>query len=214
MAAEFVHLTRPATGEPAGALVLLHGRGTDEHDLYPLFDAFDPQRRLVGVTVRGPLSLPPGGQHWYRLAGIPTPDPATFESSCAALSDWLDALPALTGVPWPKTVLGGFSQGCVMSYALGLGAGRPSPAGIIGMSGFVPRVSGFELELSSRTGLPVLLAHGTLDEIIAVEYGREAAGIFDAAGLETGLHESAVPHTIDPRFVPLAAEWLARVLPG
>ena len=67
---------RPAA--PEGALVLLHGRGADEHDLYPLLDVLDPERRLLGITPRGPLSLPPGGAHWYRLGGIPTPDPETF----------------------------------------------------------------------------------------------------------------------------------------
>ena len=71
-------LERPAEGEPAGTLVLLHGRGADEHDLYPLLDALDPQRRLRGLTPRGPLALPPGGRHWYRLGGIPTPEPETF----------------------------------------------------------------------------------------------------------------------------------------
>ena len=65
MAGELVHRIRPAAGEPEGALVLLHGRGADEHDLLPLLEALDPERRLVGVTPRGPLSLPPGGAHWY-----------------------------------------------------------------------------------------------------------------------------------------------------
>ena len=71
-------LRRAPAAEPEGALVLLHGRGADEHDLFPLLDALDPERRLLGVTPRGPLSLPPGGAHWYRLGGIPTPDPDTF----------------------------------------------------------------------------------------------------------------------------------------
>jgi phospholipase/carboxylesterase len=56
---------RPAAGEALGALVLLHGRGADEHDLFPLLDALDPERRLDGYTLRAPLSLPPGGAHWY-----------------------------------------------------------------------------------------------------------------------------------------------------
>ena len=55
------HLVRPAAGRAEGALVLFHGRGADEHDLFPLLDMLDPERRLVGVTPRGPLSLPPGG---------------------------------------------------------------------------------------------------------------------------------------------------------
>ena len=51
------HLTRPARGEPEGLLVLLHGRGADEHDLFPLLDVLDPERRLLGVTPRAPLAL-------------------------------------------------------------------------------------------------------------------------------------------------------------
>src|SRR5918997_114231 len=64
------HVIRPAAGEPAGALVLFHGRGTSEHDLVPLLDMLDPDRRLLGITPRGPLSLPPGGAHWYAVAQI------------------------------------------------------------------------------------------------------------------------------------------------
>ena len=45
--------------------MLFHGRGADEYDLFPLLDALDPERRLVGLAPRGPLSLPPGGAHWY-----------------------------------------------------------------------------------------------------------------------------------------------------
>jgi len=66
---------REAADEPAGALVLVHGRGADENDLYPLLDALDPERRLLGVTPRGPLRLPPGGAHWYVLGGLGTTGP-------------------------------------------------------------------------------------------------------------------------------------------
>ena len=75
------HLTRPAAGKPEGLLVLFHGRGADERDLYPLLDLLDPKRRLLGVTPRGPLSLPPGGAHWYAVREIGYPDPATFIGS-------------------------------------------------------------------------------------------------------------------------------------
>jgi phospholipase/carboxylesterase len=114
-------LERPAAGEPAGALVLLHGRGADEHDLYPLLDELDPERRLQGYTPRAPLALPPGGAHWYVVPRVGYPDPATFREGYGALVEWFDALP----FPAERIVLGGFSQGAVMSYALGLGAGRP-----------------------------------------------------------------------------------------
>ena len=58
-----VALWREPAGEPEGALVLLHGRGADEHDLYPRLDVLDPEHRLQGVTPGGPLNLPPGGRH-------------------------------------------------------------------------------------------------------------------------------------------------------
>ena len=75
------YLLRPAAADPEGALVLLHGRGADEHDLFPLLDMLDPERRLLGATARGPLSLPPGGAHWYAVRRVGYPDPETFHST-------------------------------------------------------------------------------------------------------------------------------------
>ena len=72
---------REPAGEPEGALVLFHGRGADEHDLYPLLDILDPDRRLLGLTPRGPLSLPPGGAHWYVVQQVGYPEPETFHST-------------------------------------------------------------------------------------------------------------------------------------
>ena len=76
--------------DPEGALVLLHGRGADEHDLFPLLDMLDPERRLLGATARGPLSLPPGGAHWYVVRRVGYPDPETFHSTYPELAGWLD----------------------------------------------------------------------------------------------------------------------------
>ena len=191
------HLTRPAAGEPEGALVLLHGRGADEHDLLPLLDLLDPERRLLGITPRAPLSLPPGGAHWYRLGGIPTPDPGTFFATLEAAAAFLDSIP----VPIDRVVLGGFSQGAVMSWALGLGAGRPRPAAIVALSGFMPEVEGFELDLAGLDGYPIAVAHGSLDPVIPVEFGRAAAARVRAAGAAVQWRETPVPHTIDPRVL-------------
>jgi phospholipase/carboxylesterase len=195
---ELLSLERPADRAPEGALVLFHGRGADERDLYPVLDALDPERRLLGITPRGPLSLPPGGAHWYRLGGIPTPDPGTFLPSFEAAGALLDGL----SVPIERVVIGGFSQGAVMSWALGLGAGRPRPAGIVALSGFMPEVEGFELDLSDLEGYPIAVAHGSLDRVIPVEFGRAAAERVRTAGSDLLWRETPVPHTIDPRVVP------------
>jgi phospholipase/carboxylesterase len=206
------HLVRPAGGDPEGALVLLHGRGTTEHDLFGLLDVFDPDRRLVGVTPGGPLALPPGGRHWYAIRRVGAPPPETFLPTYERLTRWFDALPEAIGVPTDRTVVGGFSQGAVMSYAVGLGAGRPAPAGILAMSGFMPTVEGFELDTADRKGFRVAIAHGELDEIIGVEWGRDARDRLTAAGADVLYRETPMPHTVDPRVIPDLSEWLSATI--
>jgi phospholipase/carboxylesterase len=198
------YLERPADGEPEGLLVLIHGRGANEHDLFPLLDLLDPERRLLGVTPRGPLSLPPGGAHWYVVQEIGYPDPATFLPSYAALSEWLDGL----GFAPERTVIGGFSQGAVMTYALSLGSGRPRPAASVALSGFMPTVPGFELDLEAPLP-PFAIGHGTFDPVISVEWSRRAKETLEAAGADVLYREYPLPHAVDPRFLGELAPWIA-----
>jgi phospholipase/carboxylesterase len=206
------HRTRPSVGEPAGALVLIHGRGADEFDLEPLAEMLDPERRLAVYLPRGPLALPPGGAHWYVVHEVGFPDPATFFPSFERLSAWIDAAVADAGVEPSRLVLAGFSQGAVMSHALGLAATRPRPAAILAMSGFVPRVEGLELALEERAGLPVSISHGSLDPIIGVEFGRDARDRLAPAGLDVTYREDPVGHTIAPGALAQARTVLERVL--
>ena len=209
---ELVHHVRPAAADPAGALLLMHGRGTSEHDLAPLLDALDPERRLIGLLPRGPLRLPPGGNHWYIVRQIGYPDASTFAPTYEALTRWLDATLAEHGVDISRTILGGFSQGAVMSYALGLASGRPAPAGILALSGFMPTVERFELVLEGRQGLPVAIGHGTDDPIIPVAWGRQAHERLSAAGADVLYRESPMAHGVDPRELPTFAQWIGRTL--
>ena len=200
---------RAADGEPDGLLVLHHGRGADEHDLLGLGEALDPWRRLHVVTPRAPLSLPgQPGRHWYLVPRVGFPDPASFHAACDELAAFHDALWERTGIAPERTVLGGFSMGSVMSYALGLGPGRPSPAGILAFSGFVPTVAGWQPELTSRAGLPVFIAHGRRDPIMSVDFAREARDLLEAGGLAVSYHESDVAHQIDPAHLTAALDWL------
>ncbi|HEX6701949.1 MAG TPA: hypothetical protein VF101_14575 [Gaiellaceae bacterium] len=204
------HLARPAAGEPEGALVLLHGRGADEHDLFPLLDVLDPERRLYGATPRAPLSLPPGGAHWYAVYRIGFPDRETFFATYPRVAAWLDELTEESGVGLDRTIVGGFSQGAVMTYALGLGAGRPRPAGLIALSGFIPTVEGLELDLGSAP--PVAIGHGVYDNVIGVEFGRDARRRLQEAGVEPLYREYPYPHAVDPRFLVDLQPWIAQAL--
>jgi phospholipase/carboxylesterase len=205
-------VTAPGTESPEGAVILIHGRGADAGDLEPLLSLLDPDRRLLGVFPRGPLSLPPGGRHWYVVREIGFPDAETFLSTYAELSEHLEGVLAEHGLGWDRTVVGGFSQGAVMSYALGLGAERPNPAAILAFSGFIPTVPEFELDLESRAGLPVSIAHGSLDPVIGVEFGRQARAVLEEAGLAVSYREDPVAHTISPAALAQAITVLAAAL--
>ena len=190
---------REARAEPEGALVLIHGRGADENDLFPVLDYLDPERRFLGVTPRGPLSLPPGGAHWYAVREIGYPDRETFLHSYTLLSELVDSL----GFPAERTIIGGFSQGAVMTYAVGLGQGRPRPAAMLAFSGFVPTVDGFELDLTPPLP-PIAIGHGTYDPVIGVEWSRQAHELLSGSIYR----ESPLPHTIDPRLLRELGPWL------
>ena len=207
-----IYRERPAAGDPAGLLVLHHGRGADEHDLLGLADVLDPQRRLHVVTPRAPLTLPGWpGHHWYVVPRVGYPDPDTFHAAYAALA----ALPrravgAHRHRARSDTVLGGFSMGSVMSYALGLAGERPAPAGILAFSGLRPDGRGLGSP-TSPTGpdLRAFIAHGRRDPIMDVGFARRARELLEAGGLTVSYHESDAAHHIDPAHVPAAVAWLS-----
>jgi phospholipase/carboxylesterase len=204
---------RPAAGDPAGLLVLHHGRGADENDLLPLADVLDPEQRLHVVTPQGPLQLPGWpGHHWYVVPRVGYPDPDTFRAAYDKLAAFHDELWERTGLTPAQTVLGGFSMGSVMSYSLGLAAERPAPAGILAFSGFVPVVEGWQPSLADRTRTRVFIAHGRQDPIMQVEFARQARELIEAGGLPVEYHESDAGHHIDPAQVPAAVEWVGETL--
>jgi len=204
---------RAASGSPEGLLVLHHGRGADEHDLLSLGNQLDPERRLHIATPRAPLTLPGWpGFHWYVVPRVGYPDPDTFHAAYCQLTAFHDELWERTGVPPHRTVLGGFSMGSVMSYALGLGADRPAPAGILAFSGFVPVVEGWRPDLEGRAGLRAFIAHGRQDPVIGIEFARRARDLLQAGGIEVEYRESNGVHQIDRAHIPPATEWLAGTL--
>jgi phospholipase/carboxylesterase len=204
---------RPADDDAAGLLVLHHGRGADEHDLLPLADRLDPERRLHVVTPRAPLQLPGWpGYHWYVVPRVGFPDPQTFHAAYRELAAFHDQLWERTGLGPDRTVLGGFSMGTVISYALGLGADRPVPAGILAFSGFVPTVDGWRPDLAGRPATRVFIAQGRNDPIMDVGFARQARDLVEAGGLPLEYHESDAGHHIDPDHVPAAVAWLRDTL--
>ena len=210
---DLTYREREADGDPAGLLVLHHGRGADERDLLTLADVLDPGRRLHVVTPRAPLTLPGSpGYHWYVVPRVGYPDPETFQAAVHSLAALHDELWSRTGLSPEQTVLGGFSMGSVMSYSLGLSGERPAPAGILAFSGFIPVVEGWEPSLEDRRSTRAFIAHGRNDPIMEVGFGRRASELLEGGGLEVEYHESDAGHHIDPAHVPAAVDWLATTL--
>jgi phospholipase/carboxylesterase len=206
---------RPAGGAAEGLLILHHGRGSDEHDLVGLADVLDPDRRLHVLTPGGPLTLPGWpGRHWYAVPRVGFPDPETFWAAHDALAAFHDAAWERTGLTPERTILGGFSMGTVMSYALALTATRPAPAGILAFSGFVPTVEGWQPSLGDRTDLRAFIAHGRADPVMDVSFARIARELLEGAGLDVEYHESDAAHHIEPRILPQAQSWVAETLSG
>lgn len=213
--APLITVERPAAGEPEGLLVLHHGRGTDERDLLGLADVLDPAGRLRVVSPRGPLQLPGWpGYHWYAVPKVGYPDRPSFDAARAALAELQDRLWEETGLGPERTVLAGFSMGAVMSHAMGWSEDRRVVAGVLAFSGFVPTVPGWRPSLEDRARTRAFLAHGTLDPVIEVGFGRAARDLLVAGGIDVTYRESEVVHTIDPATIPAAAEWLAATLPA
>ena len=211
---ELVHLVREPAGAPEGALILLHGRGTSESDLFPLLDELDPERRLLGLTPGGPITnLPPGGRHWYAVERVGEPDEKTFISTLTALCRFLDVFLRERGIGWDQTVIGGFSQGAAVSYSVALGDARPAPAGILAMSGFLPTVRGWRLSPRIKRDVPVWISHGSFDNVIPVGFGRRARDVLEQAGnTNVTFRESRVLHSIDPELLPEMRDWTRSAL--
>jgi phospholipase/carboxylesterase len=130
------------------------------------------------------------------------PDPATFAQGYAAAAGFVDSL------PHEQVVVGGFSQGAVLAFSVGLGRGRPRPAAIVAFSGFIPEVDGWELD-DARPFPPIAIAHGTYDPIIPVELAHRARARLEDAGAEVLYRESPMQHSIDPRVLEELQPWLA-----
>jgi phospholipase/carboxylesterase len=208
--ASFGYRERPASGDPAGLLVLHHGRGADESDLLSLADHIDPSRRLHVVAPRAPLTLGGPGYHWYVVPRVGYPDPDTFHAAYRLLAELHDETWARLGLGPQQTVLGGFSMGSAMSYALGLGPDRPAPAGILAFSGFVPTVEGWMPDVPRPTR--VFIAHGRSDPIMEIGFAERARRLLEDAGMDVEYHEDDHGHWIEPAHVAAAGRWLEATL--
>jgi phospholipase/carboxylesterase len=100
-----------------------------------------------------------------------------------------------------------------MSSPRGLGGGRPRPAAIVALSGFVPTVPDHPFDLTPPLP-PVAIGHGAYDPVIGVEWGRQARALLEEAGADVLYRESPMQHSIDPTVMIDLRDWLADQVAG
>lgn len=152
-----------------------------------------------------------GGFSWYDFAHDPLPG---IQRSCRMLFDLLDQLRA-QGYPTEQTVLGGFSQGCLMTIEVGLRYPHKF-AGLVGISGYVSQPETLLRELAPvAKDQRLLITHGTLDPIVPFARTREQVRLLTASGLNIEWQEFAKPHTIAGEAeLGVVRSFLNRVLDG
>lgn len=207
----------PAAGGPAQQLViLLHGLGADGQDLIgiaPHWAQVLPNAAFVSPNAPFPCDMAPYGYQWFSVQDrAPEAMLSGVRMAAAPLDAFIDRELESAGLDESKTALVGFSQGTMMSLFVGPRRGRQL-AGIVGFSGRLIAPELLADEIESRP--PVLLAHGTEDEVVPYASLEHAANGLRAAGIavET-LSCPGVGHGIDQSGLVRAAEFLHKALTG
>lgn len=202
---------RVASAQPP-LLVMLHGYGSNEHDLFSMADELDP--RLHIVSARGMLALPWGGYAWYHLGGAPgnlLPDPQTRALALDLLVKFIEAMPARVGSDPRRTYLFGFSQGSVMSLALATRIPEQL-AGVIAVSGYLDPDLSDGQPPAGLDGLPILQMHGTYDDVIPVTAAHKTRDILALTQADHIYREYPIGHNISLEGLQLIQQWLEEQL--
>jgi phospholipase/carboxylesterase len=201
--------------EPDGAtdamplVVAMHGRGSSAEDLAGLAPMLDPGWRYA--FPQAPLTLDLGGftgYSWYEP--IPAA-PERMATAREALVAFLTEIHARTGIPPAHTALAGFSQGAVMTLDVGLRAPEHYAA-LVGMSGYLAEADDLAGHLAGRRDQPILLVHGTRDQILPVMLAQRARHFLEAHGLAPEYREFVMAHEVSGESLQLVGDFLTRHL--
>lgn len=207
--------------QPVATILVMHGLGADGNDFVPIVQELDlsavgpvrfvfPHAPVMPVTINGGMRM----RAWYDVLGTEmqgVQDEVGLRRSREALEELL-AREKARGMPAGRIVLAGFSQGCAMALLTGLRHAERL-AGIAGMSGYLPLVDTLAAERSdANAATPIFLAHGTQDEVVVMQRGRDSRDALDFLGYEVEWHEYPMGHSVSMEEIRDLQEWLLRVL--
>lgn len=195
----------PATTDrqPVALIVVLHGWGANARDLTSLALAFNlPDYQFVFPDAPFPHPQVPGGKMWYDLQGN---DSKGLVESRQLLKEFLLSLESSTGVPLSDTILGGFSQGGAMTLDVGL---TLPLRGLICLSGYLHSMS----PVAGSALPPVLILHGTQDNIVPVSAAVRSRDSFTAWGASVQYQEFNMGHEIQPEVVDVMRSFVVKTV--
>ncbi|RKS53270.1 phospholipase/carboxylesterase [Gillisia mitskevichiae] len=206
------HLVRPSsiTSGNAPVLIMLHGYGSDENDLFSF--ASELPKELLIISARAPYQLQPQGNAWYAINFDAVQgkfsDNEQAKESRIAISNFIDEVIENYPVDKENLTLLGFSQGTILSYAVALS--EPSKVkNVIALSGYInteiitPRFKGNDF---SR--LSIYASHGSQDQVIPVSWARKAPELLKELGIKHTYSEFPVGHGVHPQNFSELKKWL------
>ena len=208
-------MREPGRGGPAAPplLLLLHGIGSNEEDLFGLTPYLD--ERFVVVSARAPVTLDYGGYGWFRIDFTPrglVADVEQAKKSLAMLPGFVDELVETYGADGRRVYLMGFSQGSMMSLALML-TSPEKVAGVVAMSGRLPaQVRGPEHDREALNGMPVFVTHGLYDTVLPIENGRAVRDYLAELPVDLTYREYPMAHEVSMESLRDVTAWLTKTL--
>jgi len=196
------------TGKPP-LILLLHGVGANERDLFSLAPQLDS--RLLTLSLRAPLTRGPNSYAWFTVAFLPTGfkiAPEQLDASRRRVIEFIGAAIKRYDADPQRVYLLGFSQGAILSLATAL-TEPELLAGVIALSGRIPpEVEPWIVAPERTAGLPVFLAHGRQDSVIPYEWAERARPILERQRVALDYHTYDMEHQIGAQTFADLSAWL------
>ena len=206
-----VYVSSDSPGQGAPLVLLLHGYGANEHDLFDLHRFF---RKVHTLSLRAPLVLATASFAWFDLAfttqGIAV-DPDQARKSVVLLNEYIQAAIHAFAPVSGKVILVGFSQGASMAALTTLHYPEQIQATAV-ISGIVAaEMLENDPDLEKLQGHPFFVGHGQYDQVVPVEHGRATKAFLQALPVTLEYHEYKMAHEINQNCLIDLTEWLAKV---